>query len=83
MLQAIFYDKTNADETKRAQALRKELATVLLEQGYQQYRTTVAYYDEVLNCTPEFQKLANNIKQALDPHHVVSPGRYGIGLPHK
>ena len=82
-LQAIFYDKTNADEAKRAQALRKELATVLLEQGYQQYRTTVAYYDEILNCTPEFQKLANKIKQVLDPHQVISPGRYGIGLPHK
>jgi len=82
-LQAIFYDKTNADETKRAQALRRELAAVLLEQGYQQYRTTVAYYDEVLNCTPEFQELANTIKHAIDPHHVVSPGRYGIGLPHK
>ncbi|MFQ5676080.1 MAG: FAD-dependent oxidoreductase [bacterium] len=79
-LQAIFYDKGNADETKRAQALRKELAAVLLAQGYQQYRTTVAYYDDILNCTPEFQKLANNIKRALDPHHVISPGRYGIGL---
>lgn len=82
-LQAIFYDKTNADETKRAQALRKELASALLEQGYQQYRTTVAYYDTILKCSPELQTLTNNIKQALDPHHVISPGRYGIGLPHK
>lgn len=82
-LQAIFYDKTNADETKRAQALRKELASALLEQGYQQYRTTVAYYDTILNCSPALQKLTNDIKQAIDPHNVISPGRYGIGLPSK
>ena len=80
-LQAIFFDKSNEDETRRAQALRKELATALLEQGYQQYRTTVAYYDTILNSSPELQKLTNDIKQALDPHDVISPGRYGIGLP--
>jgi 4-cresol dehydrogenase (hydroxylating) len=82
-LQAIFYDRSNAEETKRAQALRKELASALLEQGYQQYRTTVAYYDTIMSCAPALQNLTNDIKQAVDPNNVLSPGRYGIGLQHK
>jgi hypothetical protein len=28
---------------------------------------------------PAYRNACNNIKAALDPAHVIAPGRYGIG----
>ncbi|MGW1682776.1 hypothetical protein [Saccharopolyspora sp. NPDC002376] len=34
---------------------------------------------ETLRCL-SFQHLAETIKNAVDPNHVIAPARYGIGL---
>jgi len=77
----IFYDKENADECSRVQALYNELAEKTAAAGFQQYRTSVAYGDRILNGAPEFQRMMTAMKAAIDPDNILAPGRYGIGLP--
>jgi 4-cresol dehydrogenase (hydroxylating) len=77
----IFYDKQNADEASRAQALYNELAEATAAAGFQQYRTSIAYGDRILSGNPEFQSLMNTMKGAIDPDNILAPGRYGLGLP--
>jgi 4-cresol dehydrogenase (hydroxylating) len=79
-LMEIFYDKEDPGETARAQALYEELTEVTTRAGYQQYRTSVHYMDRILARAPEYHKLADTLKVALDPEHILAPGRYGIGL---
>lgn len=76
----IFYDKTDPDECARAQALYDELAAVTLQAGYPQYRTSIAYGERLMEAAPEFQRMMNAMKAAVDPNHIIAPGRYGIGL---
>jgi 4-cresol dehydrogenase (hydroxylating) len=77
----IFYDKTNPEEAARAQALYNEMAAETLRAGYQQYRTSIAHGEHILESAPEFQRMMNAMKSAVDPDNIIAPGRYGIGLP--
>lgn len=79
-LMEIFYDREDADETRRALELRSELAELTAQQGFPQYRTTVAFADTILEHAPQFRRVADAIKGALDPANILAPGRYGIGL---
>jgi 4-cresol dehydrogenase (hydroxylating) len=77
-LMSVFFDKSDAYETARAKALYEELGEVTQAAGYQAYRASTANMDRILAPAPEFQKLANTIKSALDPNNILAPGKYGI-----
>lgn len=79
-LMAVFninFDKSNVEESARAQQAFRDLnlATTLL--GYYPYRCGLLnqpsqYYSEVqMDCL-------NKIKSAFDPRGILAPGRYGI-----
>jgi 4-cresol dehydrogenase (hydroxylating) len=76
----IFFDRESQDERSRMLALYDELAEATARAGYQQYRTSVAYFDRVLGPSPSFQRLAETLKAAVDPNGILAPGRYGVGL---
>jgi 4-cresol dehydrogenase (hydroxylating) len=78
-LMEIFYDKEDAEETARANALYTELCESTVRAGYQQYRTSVAYMDRILECAPEYQRLTASLKKAVDAEGTLAPGRYGVG----
>ena len=80
-LMSIFFDREDPEETSRAMALYNEMCETTAAEGYQQYRTTVAYMDRILQHAPTFRQMADKIKHALDPHNILAPGRYGIGFP--
>jgi len=79
ILFSIFYRKTDAGEAARSRALYEALAAATLRAGYPQYRTSIAYMDRLWQDVPDYQNLLEKIKTALDPAHVIAPGRYGIG----
>ena len=77
-LLSIFFDKQNEEESKRALDLYYEIGRVTQAAGYQQYRTSTAYMSKILEPAPEFLRVANKIKRALDPKNIIAPGKYGI-----
>jgi 4-cresol dehydrogenase (hydroxylating) len=78
-LMEIFYDKADPTETARARLLYEELCALTVRAGYQQYRTNVAYMHRLLDPVPQYQRLLDSMKRAVDPCATLAPGRYGIG----
>jgi 4-cresol dehydrogenase (hydroxylating) len=78
-LMEIFYDKTDPAETARARVLYQDLCGLTVRAGYQQYRTNVACMDRLLEPVPQYQRLLDSMKMAVDPCATLAPGRYGIG----
>lgn len=78
VLLSIFYDKSNKEETSRAEELYFTLGKVTQEEGFQQYRTSTLYMDKVFSNAPEFLKFCQTLKSAIDPNGIMAPGKYGI-----
>jgi 4-cresol dehydrogenase (hydroxylating) len=79
LLMQIFYDKGDPTETARARVLYEELWALTARAGYQQYRTNVANMHRLLEPVPQYQRLLDSMKRAVDPCGVLAPGRYGVG----
>ena len=79
MLMEIFYDKADPAETARARALYEALCGLTVRAGYQQYRTNVANMHRLLEPVPQYQRLLDSMKKAVDPCGTLAPGRYGVG----
>jgi 4-cresol dehydrogenase (hydroxylating) len=79
VLMEIFYDKADPTETARARVLYEDLCGLTVRAGYQQYRTNVAYMHRLLEPVPQYQRLLDSMKRAVDPCGTLAPGRYGIG----
>jgi 4-cresol dehydrogenase (hydroxylating) flavoprotein subunit len=79
LLMEIFYDKADPAETARARALYEDLCGLTVRAGYQQARTNPAYMHRLLEPVPQYQRLLDSMKRAVDPCGILAPGRYGIG----
>jgi 4-cresol dehydrogenase (hydroxylating) len=79
VLMEIFYDKADPAESARARVLYEHLCGLTARAGYQQYRTNVANMYRLLEPVPEYQRLLDSMKRAVDPCGTLAPGRYGIG----
>jgi len=79
LLMQIFYDKADPTETARARVLYEDLCGLTVRAGYQQCRTNVAYMHRLLEPVPQYQRLLDSMKRAVDPCGTLAPGRYGIG----
>jgi 4-cresol dehydrogenase (hydroxylating) len=78
-LMQIFYDKADPAETARARVLYEHLCALTARAGYQQYRTNVANMDRLLEPVPQYRRLLDSMKRAVDPCGLFAPGRYGVG----
>jgi 4-cresol dehydrogenase (hydroxylating) len=79
LLMEIFYDKADPGETARAKLLYEHLSGSAERAGYQQYRTNVANMQRLLAPVPQYQRLLDSMKSAVDPCGTLAPGRYGSG----
>ena len=70
------FDTRQAEETTRAHACYEELVAALMAKGYQPYRTGPHGYGKLAAGSTVFWDVVKEIKQALDPRGVISPGRY-------
>ncbi|NKJ43090.1 FAD-binding oxidoreductase [Novosphingobium sp. SG720] len=75
----ILYDKSVPEEERKADACIREMVTTFGERGWAAYRTGVATMDLVASQYGEANRALNaRLKQALDPNHILSPGKQGI-----
>lgn len=76
MIANIRFGKTE-DEITKARDFHKELDNALLTAGFCPYRSGSGMFDVIEPyIAPSNLKLLNNLKQAVDPNNILSPGKY-------
>jgi 4-cresol dehydrogenase (hydroxylating) flavoprotein subunit len=78
VLVPLFFDRTNAEEADRCQSTYEQLCELLKIHHYQQYRCNTPQMEKILGDNPSYKHVMKEIKQALDPNHVMAAGRYGV-----
>ncbi len=74
------------DQNRQMRANFERFVDVAAEQGWAEYRTPVAFQDKILS-TFSFndhilRRFHEQLKDAVDPKGIISPGRYGIWPAH-
>jgi 4-cresol dehydrogenase (hydroxylating) flavoprotein subunit len=79
-LHVMTFNREDADERARADACYRKMSEAVGKRGVFVGRAPVDYHDfHMKQAMPAYRNACNNIKAALDPAHVIAPGRYGIG----
>ncbi|MBB5686347.1 FAD-binding protein [Sphingobium boeckii] len=80
-LHVLVWNREDPEENARADACYKAFIDEYAAAGYPVSRPPTAYQPYAMNrLGHSFLQTCNNIKDALDPNGILSPGRYGIGL---
>ena len=78
----IIYDRDNPDMTHKARELFKVIVKDSADAGYGEYRTHVAFADDVANSyswgNRALMHLNESVKDALDPNGILAPGKQGV-----
>lgn len=77
----VLYDRSNPEETKRANACFHELLDEFEKQGYGVYRVNTAFQERVAKTYgPVKRDVERRLKRALDPNGILAPGKSGIRI---
>ncbi len=76
MIVYILYDRATAGEDARAMACHDELLLHLSRAGYLPYRLGLQSMHLLPPAQDDSAQLFETLKSALDPHRILSPGRY-------
>ena len=87
----ILFDRSNEDERRRATELNRALISEFAKLGYGEYRTHLAFHDQVCDtfnwadpsASPEWaggalKKFNEILKDAIDVNGILQPGASGI-----
>lgn len=78
----IVYDKTDPAARKKMDDLFHVLVAEAAAEGYGEYRTHIRYMDLIAGTygwnDSALMKMHQSIKDALDPHGILAPGKSGI-----
>lgn len=75
----LMFDKGNDEHSRKAEACMEEMITRFGERGWAAYRSAVSTMDLVAQQYGDANREVNaRIKQALDPNHIIAPGKQGI-----
>src|SRR5687768_8400120 len=72
----IAFDRREPEDRRRAAECHQELMSALLAQGYIPYRASPSLMSQIASEDSVFWQVTRQIKQALDPTGIISPGRY-------
>ncbi len=72
----ISYDRENLEETQRAEQCYNEFFDLIMSMGYIPYRTNIHSMKKLADHSETFWQVTKDIKSALDPNGIISPGRY-------
>jgi len=76
---ALLYDKSDPVQEQKADACYRELVSRFGAKGWASYRTGVNSMDLVAQQYGQVNRDFNaTLKQAIDPNHILSPGKSGI-----
>jgi 4-cresol dehydrogenase (hydroxylating) len=72
----IAYDRRDEVEVARAKACYNELYESLIKGGYIPYRSGPSGFAKLSEHPSSFWDFTHQLKEALDPNEILSPGRY-------
>ncbi|MDO8522349.1 MAG: FAD-binding protein [bacterium] len=72
----LFFDKSDEKQVKSSQLCYRELFDMTLECGGHLQRANIDSMNMIANPEDGFWKTGKKVKDALDPHNIISPGRY-------
>lgn len=78
VLMSIFFLKDNPEQVHKAALLYDALSQATADAGYPPYRASIPGMRKLADMAPEFNALTARLKEALDPAHILAPGKYGI-----
>ena len=73
---AIVYDRDEPGADERAAACYRRVLEQLGRRGYLPYRMPTFAMQELPHPTDDFGSMWADLKRTLDPHDIISPGRY-------
>ena len=77
----VLFDRSNPEETARANACFSELLDEFEKEGYAVYRVNTAFQERVAQSYgPVKRDLERTLKRALDPNGILAPGKCGINI---
>ncbi len=75
----LMFDKGDDENSAKAEQCMNEMITRFGERGWAAYRSSVSTMDLVAQQYGDANREVNaRIKQALDPNHIIAPGKQGI-----
>ncbi len=75
----LMFDKGDDEHSAKAEQCMEEMITRFGERGWAAYRSSVSTMDLVADQYGAANREVNaRIKQALDPNHIIAPGKQGI-----
>ncbi len=74
----LLFDRNDAAAASRARACFDELLAMGRREGFLPYRIGVQFRDRLIDPALPFWRLATTVKEAIDPHHIIAPGRYAL-----
>jgi 4-cresol dehydrogenase (hydroxylating) flavoprotein subunit len=77
-LHVIVFDRRDQEECQRVTACYRALMKAYAEAGYPISRAPLDFQEEAMARLETLPDVCSDIKRALDPHGILSPGRYGI-----
>jgi len=72
------FDRRDADRTAAAHHCIDELTERVTAMGYPPYRVGVQTMTRITDENDPYWRLVRDLKTVLDPHHILSPGRYNL-----
>jgi 4-cresol dehydrogenase (hydroxylating) len=77
----LLFDRSDAEQTRKAYACYDELLHAFAKEGYGMYRANTAFAEKVAaTYGPVKRSVEKKLKKALDPNNILAPGRCGISL---
>jgi 4-cresol dehydrogenase (hydroxylating) len=70
------FDRNEADRTRTAHSCIERLQAELIKRGYIPYRVGVQTMSQVVRADDPYWQTVRSLKQVLDPHNIIAPGRY-------
>ena len=72
------FDRNHPSQVAAAHACNDELTSDFIKQGLIPYRVGVQSMDLVVRENDTYWNTVRDLKKALDPNHIISPGRYNL-----